>query len=166
MRRGCVKIYAFMFAVALAYATVFDGFARRTSTRRGNVSLRSTHNQDGVVVADSVIVPDSIQVKCYAYNKPLRSNRECFFISNSTGFDITRVFFTLQYFDAKGRQFHQASNNKTADIPNGETRQITFPSWDKQQSFYYIGSPRSRTSGTPYDIRIGIDSVYVHPPER
>lgn len=161
MRKGSVKIYACVFAVALAAATVFDGFARRTSTRRGNVSLRSTHNQDGVVVTDSVIVPDSIQVRCYAYNKPLRSNRESFFISNSTGFDIARVFFTIQYFDTKGRQFHQASNNKTADIPDGETRQITFPSWDKQQSFYYIGSPRSRASGTPYDIRISIDSISV-----
>lgn len=164
MRGWGVKISVRVLAVAVLVAMVFaaqDGFARKRSTKRGNVSLRSTHNQDGVVVADSIIVPDSMQVGCFGYDKPLRSSRECFFVSNNTGFDITCVFFTAQYIDTKGRQFHEVSNDRRVDIPDGETRQITFPSWDKQQSFYYVGSTRSRASGTPYNIRISIDSISV-----
>lgn len=135
--------------------------ARKRRTTRGNVGRQSRVEMRQDAAADSFIIPDTAAVRLYGYDKPLRSRREALFISNNTGHDINAVSLTLQYLDSKERQFHQVSRRVRAEIPAGSTRRVEFSSWDTQQSFYYIGSKRSRSAGTPYQVRLSADTVFV-----
>ena len=47
------------------------------------------------------------------------------------------------------------------DIPAGETRKIDFPTWDRQMTFYYCGSPRPRVSAIPYNVTIEPDTILL-----
>lgn len=135
--------------------------ARKRRSTRGNIGQRAVAETRGALPADSFIIPDSAQLSLYGYDKPLRSRRETLFISNNTGHDINAVSLSIQYIDSKGRRFHDVSRRVRADIPAGSTRCVDFPSWDTQQSFYYVGSRRPRSAGTPYDVRISADTVFV-----
>ena len=155
--RKTVVILLSIISLVFAVETV----ARRQRTTRGKVSGRNVAEPAKAAV-DSIIIPDSSEVLLYGYDKPLRSRQETVFVANNTLHDITALIFTTRYIDTKGRQFHQQSRRVRADIPSVHP-QIDYRSWDAQQSFYYVGSRRSRASGTPYDVRLSVDTVFVSP---
>lgn len=152
---------AILLTVCMAAMWAGDAYARRQRTTRGNVSGRAVRAQQAVALPDSAIIPDSAAVLLFGYDKPLRSRRETVFVTNRTDFDINAVSVTTQYLDSKGRQFHETTRRVRADIPAGSTRKLDWPSWDTQQSFYYVGSKRSRVSGTPYQVRQSVDTIFV-----
>ncbi len=97
------------------------------------------------------------------FDKPLRSTNETLFVRNMTGTDISGLVIELEYSDSKGRQLHKRTVTKACDIPAGETRQICFRSWDRQQSFHYRLSPRPRRAdGTPFDVTCTVKAVIVN----
>ena len=149
--------------LTISVALLFSGeaLARKQRTTRSNVNAGSTPSSQLAQQADSLIIPDSTQVMLYGYDKPLRSRRETVFVSNNTDFDINALSITTQYIDSKGRQFHESTRRINAEIPAGSTRRLDYPSWDTQQSFYYVGSKRSRVSGTPYMVRQSVDTIFV-----
>lgn len=148
--------------ISLVAATA-DCDARRRATTRRNVSVRSASGPAATPAVDTIIGPDSSAIRLYGYDKPLRSNRETVFITNSGDRDINSVSITTQYLDTKGREFHEVKRRVYVEIPAGSTRKVDYPSWDRQQSFYYVGSKRPRTSGTPYDVRQSVDTVFAAP---
>lgn len=120
------------------------------------------HSTPPAAVYDTLAAPDASAVSVNGYDKPLRSRRETFFTTNNTDRNLARIAFTIRYFDARQRQLHQTKHNIPADIPAGETRQISVPSWDHQFNFYYIRStiPQRAQQATPYDVRISIDTLF------
>lgn len=152
MRRTVVILLS---VISLVFAV--ETVARRQRTTRGNVGGRNVTGP-GQAAVDTFIIPDSSEVLLYGYDKPLRSRQETVFVANHTLHDITGLTFTTRYIDTKGRTFHQVSRRVRADIPSGATRKIDYRSWDTQQSFYYVGSRRTRASGTPYDVRLSVDT--------
>lgn len=154
--RKTVVILLSVISLVFAVETV----ARRQRTTRGNVVGRNVTGP-GQAAVDTFIIPDSSEVLLYGYDKPLRSRQETVFVANHTLHDITGLTFTTRYIDTKGRTFHQVSRRVRADIPSGATRKIDYRSWDTQQSFYYVGSRRTRASGTPYDVRLSVDTAFV-----
>ena len=155
MRRTVVILLS---VISLVFAV--ETVARRQRTTRGNVGGRNVTGP-GQAAVDTFIIPDSSEVLLYGYDKPLRSRQETVFVANHTLHDITGLTFTTRYIDTKGRTFHQVSRRVRADIPSGATRKIDYRSWDTQQSFYYVGSRRTRASGTPYDVRLSVDTAFV-----
>lgn len=136
--------------------------AQRQRTTRGNVRRATpTHSASHKVEYDTIVSPDSAMVRLYGYDKPLRSSRETVFLSNLTRYDIRAVSVTTQYLDSKGRQFHQSTQHVPVEVPAGSTRKVDYTSWDLQQSFYYVGSKRSRAAGTPYHVRLSVDTIFV-----
>ncbi|MDE6756408.1 MAG: hypothetical protein K2J66_04615 [Muribaculaceae bacterium] len=154
--RKTVVILLSVISLVFAVETV----ARRQRTTRGNVVGRNVTGP-GQAAVDTFIIPDNSEVLLYGYDKPLRSRQETVFVANHTLHDITGLTFTTRYIDTKGRTFHQVSRRVRADIPSGATRKIDYRSWDTQQSFYYVGSRRTRASGTPYDVRLSVDTAFV-----
>lgn len=134
--------------------------AQKRSTMRGKVTSRTPVETEVQLPADTFLIPDSGAVMLYGYDKPLRSRRESVFVTNNSGRDINAISITTLYLDSKGRQFHKISRRIPTDIPAGETRRVEYTSWDTQQSFYYVGSKRSRTSGIPYNVRQSADTVF------
>lgn len=138
-----------------------DSHARKRRTIRSNAGRPLAPESVTAAAVDTFVLPDSSEVGLYGYDKPLRSRRETVFVANYSGHDITALSFTTQYIDSKGRQFHQEKRRVRADIPAGATRKIDYKSWDTQMSFYYIGSRPSRATGTPYRVRLSVDTIFV-----
>lgn len=143
---------------------VGEASAHKRRTTRSGVNRRTPPAAEAAAPTDTFIIPDSCDVRVYGYDKPLRSRRESMFLTNLTDRDIKSVTVTTQYLDLKNRKLHQSTRRVDADIPARETRRIEFPSWDTQQSFYYIGSKRSRAAGIPYDVRVSVDTIFIYNP--
>lgn len=98
------------------------------------------------------------------YEKILRATRETVFVSNlSDSCEIGGIIFTVTYLDSSGRILHRRRVEAHPGIPAGETRRVDFPTWDRQMTFYYKGSPRPRVSSIPYDVTIVADTLLLVP---
>lgn len=122
--------------------------ARTVTTRRGIGQRREMP----MAARDTLrAVADSVAV--VGYDKPMRASRETFFVVNRTGRRIDGVNVTFAYYDLTGRMLHSVTVDVKCDIPAGETRQLSVPTWDIQRLYYYRASPAPRRGGTPYDVR-------------
>lgn len=157
-----MKRIAGIVMIFLIFAAAVDAGARKRRTTRGDINRRSVPARTVDALPDTFIIPAEGEIRIYGYDKPLRSRRESMFISNLTGHDISSMTVTTEYYDSSDRLFHQMTRRVAADIPAGATRRVEYPSWDTQQSFYYTGSKRSRSSGTPYNVRQSVDTIFVN----
>lgn len=123
------------------------------TTRRGLKAVRTTAAAS--TARCDTVTPSPGMIDVSGYDKPLRSSRETLFVTNRSARTLTAVELCIIYLDAKGRQLHERTIWLPADIPAGETRRISFRSWDVQRTFYYrlTGRPR-RSDGTVYDVSI------------
>ncbi|MDE6135836.1 MAG: FxLYD domain-containing protein [Muribaculaceae bacterium] len=112
---------------------------------------------------DTIVSPKAHLLELNGFDKPLRSRRETFFVTNNTPAKVTAVAFTMTYYDQSGRMLHSVPARVNIDIPAGETRQASIKSWDSQQAFYYIRSavPARTAQATPFDVSIRIDTVFT-----
>lgn len=151
------KFFFLLLILSVATAAYAD-----RSTRRNLHPQTSEGTTHSATAYDTVSSPEASAISVNGYDKPLRSRRETFFTTNNTDRNLARIAFTIRYFDARQRQLHQTKHNIPADIPAGETRQISVPSWDHQFNFYYIRStiPQRAQQATPYDVRISIDTLF------
>lgn len=118
-------------------------------------NLKVLPKVDRQVVTDSLdfFTPSPGMIRLTGYDKPLRSYRESIYVSNPSRRTLRYINLEITYFDESGRQMHKRNVKLQVKIPGGETRQLTFPSWDKQRNLYYVKSGKPRTSdGTPYSI--------------
>ncbi len=129
----------------------FTAYADKT-TRRG---LKVAPAKETVVKSDTLdlFVPSPGMIRLSGYDKPLRSTKESIFVTNASRRTLRFIDLEITYFDESGRQMHKRNIKLSVNIPGGETRQLTFPSWDKQRNLYYVRSGKPRISdGTPYSI--------------
>lgn len=152
MKRLILFIVIFVAVVALAQNTV----------RRGLRVQKEVSQPEAAVAFDTVLPVGKHAVDIKGYDKPLRSRRETFFVTNTGNRPLSRIAVTLTYTDSKGRQLHTASHNLAAVIPAGETRQVGLRSWDVQQAFYYTRSevPVRASQATPFDVAIAVDTLF------
>lgn len=132
---------------------------KQRTTRR---PLR-THDIETVATAYSAVTLDEADIILAGYDKPLRSRRETIFATNASpdSLPISSLRITITYRDISGRQLHHRSVWVNAEIPPGQTRQLSFPSWDTQQSFYYHRSKPPHSVAAPYDITAVADSAKI-----
>ena len=102
-------------------------------------------------------------VRLSGFDKPLRSRKETFFATNILTDTVESMAITLTYLDALGRQFHRTHVHVPGPIPPGQTLNRAIPTWDRQQSFYYIHSetPSRSIQAAPFDVKITIDTIFV-----
>lgn len=141
------------------------GGEKRQNTTRHGLKAIPRNAASATNARLDTIAGEGDAVEFYGYEKTLRSMRETVFVTNRSARTIAALRFTIRYYDAQGRLLHSRIVNTSAEIPPGETRRVDFPSWDKQCTFYYSGSPRPRTSAIPYSIKITGDTILVAPTE-
>jgi hypothetical protein len=129
---------------------------RQRTTRR---PLDNAATTPATLLDTIAIAPTA--VKLAGYDKPMNARAETVFATNTTADDITAMRLTLRYTDLSGRQLHRRSLWIRTDIPAGETRLLSWPTWDRQQSFYYRLSRKPRAQSTPYDVEARVDSLIV-----
>ena len=147
----CPKIPVKTVLVIALLLTALSASADKTT--RKNLKERRIEPTEATVAADTVTLSPGM-VALSGYDKPLRSNKESLYVTNATRRHLLYVEIEITYFDESGRQLHKRTAKQNVDIPAGETRQLTFPSWDKQRNMYYTLSGKPRTSnGTPYTVK-------------
>lgn len=107
----------------------------------------------------AAIGPDSAAtcLKLNGFEKTLRSRQESVHATNLLAADtIVSLEIRIDYLDLKGRQLHSRTVSVDCEIPPGQTRLLTFPSWDRQQVWHYRLSkpPRSGAQATPFDVKL------------
>lgn len=133
-------------------------FADRTT--RGKLKVGRKSVATAVQAVNDTVVPSAGMIVVSGFDKPLRSYRESVFVTNRSRRRLIGVRLTISYLDADGRLLHRAVQTLPADIPAGETRQLMFPSWDRQQAFYYeLSSKPRRADGTPFSVAITADAA-------
>lgn len=113
----------------------------------------------GVVAVTDDTLPSELvdSVMLAGYDKPLRSRRESLFVTNRTMWRLASLKLAITYFDTEGRELHGRVVDVGADVPPGATRQVTFPSWDRQLAFVYIHSEQPRRSrAIPYSVSVKV----------
>lgn len=117
---------------------------------------------ESVTSVDTVSAPAPHTVDINGYDKPLRSRRETFFVTNNSDLPLSAIAVTIDYQDTRRRQLHRATHHIKADIPAGETRQLSLRSWDAQFAFYYELSavPARAQQATPYKVAISVDTLF------
>lgn len=152
-----------LLTLALIIACIASAGARTIRTTRNVPRDRSVRTHTGQQEQYDTITAPIDSVTLSGYEKPLRSATESVFITNSSERHIIGVVITTAYYDMSGRLLHKATRRHTTDIPPGETRQITYRSWDIQKSFYYCGSPQPRVAAVPFDIKQRVDTLFTSP---
>ena len=137
--------------ILLTAALCTPGIAarRHRATRTG---LHPANQEAAAEPADSLVTmtPADGDITLSGYDKPLRSSVESMFVTNHTSDTLTALRLDCTYTDLRGRELHSA------------TRQITFPSWDRQHSFYYHRSQKPRrAAAAPYDFKCRVTSITV-----
>ena len=138
---------------------------RKQSTTRHNLKIerKLTPMQTIDSVKPIILhVLDNDTLYCLSgFDKPLNSYYETMFFTNKSDKELAGVFITIEYFDRSGRQLNKMTESIRTDIPAGETRQLRWNSWDRQQSFFYIGSRQPRTRATGFDVKCRVDSIEI-----
>lgn len=101
------------------------------------------------------------QIVFSGYDKPLRSSKETFFITNNTDRTMSGVTLYITYLMPDGRQLNKRFVRLSCNIPPGETRIADIESWDKQKSFYYEKSDAGKKGGTPYTVAFDPIAFYL-----
>lgn len=115
------------------------------------------------VQLDTIVAPEPRLLGVNGYDKPLRSRRETFFVTNNSDAELASIAFTITYYDTSRRMLHKVSHHVPVRVPAAETRQVSVKSWDTQFAFYHVRSPlpRGTVQASPYEVAISVDTVFV-----
>lgn len=147
--------------ILLVITSVCAADCRRT-TRRG---LRP----EPVVPSEAVIEGDSVDVAegdftLAGFEKPLRSRRESFFVTNNTDRDIISLRVRLIYYDLDDRMLDTRTVDAAVDVAPGETSRVYIRAWDLQDVFYYYRSARPRSGvATPFKVSVTVTGAVAKP---
>lgn len=135
-------------------------YGERSTRRKLSVPTETQAAQAGL---DTITGAMTDSVLLSGYDKPLRSRKETFFATNNTSDTIETLALTLTYLDSQRRQLHRSHVHVNATIPPGQTRNLAIPTWDSQQSFYYILSevPARATQAATFDVIISVDTLFT-----
>ena len=127
-----------------------------STTRPVKASRSATGAAKGVaepaVTIDTIAAGDTT-MRLAGYDKPLRSRHETIFATSLVDDTVCGLTFTVTYMDMQGRTLHERDVTVSTLIPPRATRKVDFPSWDRQQTFYYHLGPKPRTSSAvAYDV--------------
>lgn len=132
----------------------------KTITTRRGLRVERTTPAIKAEACDTLVGPDSTQVRLSGYDKPQRSTTESLFVSNHSDRRLRHLSLRVTYTDMQGRQLHAAKVSLPCDIPAGETRRLYWRAWDRQQTMCYRLSVRSRQSRAAiYNISCSLDSA-------
>ena len=146
-----MKIPAALFIALLA---VFSAFSQNTTRK---VIPAATGSDTVPVIAESLVrqssgqtlfKPDKIRIS--GFEKRVSDSQESFFITNNTGYRISRILIKLQYYDIDGRPIHHRERTVECELDSGDTRQVNIPSFDRHRRYYYRNGPKPKRSAIPF----------------
>lgn len=147
--------------IAIASVALVAEADNLKSTRNIKRNSPTRHAPVEAIVQVDTIVATPNQFRLSGYDKPLRSTSETVFVTNNSDIDIIGLELTTEYYDMQGRMLHKQTRRIAIDLPAGETRKVDYPTWDRQQAFYFHTSKRGRSAGTPYNVRQSVARIFA-----
>ncbi len=135
--------------------------AQRTTRRplRAPKAVVAVTDSAARPMLDTIFSPGAL-VAVSGYEKPLRSLRETMHVTNlDTLRPLKSISVNIVYLDVDSSQVHHRRLQLDCDIPPGETKMLSFRSWDVQNRFYYKGGPKPRSAAYPFSIRLSVLSA-------
>lgn len=156
-----------IFFIYIAFSAIFN-FASDAKRIKTKIKPEKTHSE---TVIESELTIDKTSslpytldnIKFSGFDKPLSSNVESFFVSNTTDKTLTRINIDIEYLTTDSLQLHKRNITAQCSIPAGETRKIDIKSWDRQKSFYYVLSTKPRRQATPFIVIFTLRSFGLLP---
>ncbi|MCM1092359.1 MAG: hypothetical protein NC421_00210 [Lachnospiraceae bacterium] len=149
------RLFSVIIACAVVAVMALDADTRTT---RGKLKAAVKDNAEfKIEEVDTlqVIPADSLSVS--GYDKALRSGRESLRVANRYSRRVGGVVIDIVYRGVNGGEMlHARRLRLSCDIPSGETRQLEWSAWDKQNRYYYHDTrvtPRS-VKAVPYQVDI------------
>lgn len=157
MRR---TLYILISLLALGLIGLQLEAGRRVTTRRALKAAETAPADTTVLVT---VVAEEGELTASGYDKPRRTTRESMLITNNGLRAVRGVVLSITYNDLQGRMLHHARVRLNCLIAPGETKMVTWRSWDRQESYYYHRSRKGSrySTATPYDILCSIDSISI-----
>lgn len=108
------------------------------------------------VPADTVTAGIEKTVTVSGYEKPLRASKETVLVTNRDSVRaLDELTLLIEYKTTDGRMLHKRTVTVYPLVEPGETRLVTFPTWDVNRLFYYhFNQPRTNSQATPYTVSI------------
>ncbi len=155
-----------MRAVVILLAIIALGFVAAFADTRTTRGKLKAEKADGVELPYDEVAPtgalpqDSLAVE--GYDKALRSTKESVRVTNRYSRPLKSLTLNIVYRAVDGgNMLHARKVRVGCDIPPGETRQVEWRSWDRQQRYYYHDTrviPRS-AKAVPYKVEIVAESA-------
>ncbi len=147
----------FILLVVFASLTVTSQNTHRRGAKRTAVAAQTTaavaYANDTIADADVI----GAKVRVDDFRKATVSRVESVMLTNLTKTDtILGLEVDIDYRTEDGRQLNRRTVTLRATVPPGETRFVSFNSFDRQQLFYYRGTPPAKPTArtTPFDVTI------------
>lgn len=145
--------------IAIFTVSILAASACAQKTTRRNLKPAPAAAVSTVAVPEDTLSGDSAKalILVTGYEKPLRASKETVMVSNrDTSRTITECQLEIRYHDMRGRLLHSRDVSVFPDVPAGETRMVSFPTWDINRLFYYhVNTPRrTGAQATPYTVTI------------
>ena len=106
--------------------------------------------------ADTVVADVGRTVAVSGYEKPLRASKETVLVTNLDSLrTLDELTLQIEYLTPDGRMLHKRTVTVYPLVAPGETRLVTFPTWDVNRLFYYhLNVPRTNSQATPYTVTL------------
>lgn len=139
--------------IILLIGTIFitlSGAARQNRYKRPDPV--ATASEVNITRRDTIVEP---QITLAGYDKPVDASRETIIATNNTDSNIIAITLTIKYIDHGGNLIHTATVDIPTYISPGESALLTWPSWDKNRTYYYAHGrvPSVRRLAHPYTIQ-------------
>lgn len=148
------------FVIAAACLAVFGAEARNIRTGPGrlvrDVAADRVSESAGRGGYDTIVPRREREVILRGYDKPNAAVRESFFAVNNTADSLTLggMEIELTYIAMDGRMLHRVTRWVPCDIPPGQTRSLSIPTWDINHAFHYYLTPApKRKPSEPYRVK-------------
>ena len=120
------------------------------STKRKNVkgskypaAVETTSEAQNDTINSADELSGLVEIK--NFKKAVASRVETVMITNRSASDTLRsVSVDIDYRTPEGEQLNRRAVTFKVDVPPGETRHASVPSWDRQQLFYHVDTPPVR----------------------
>ena len=152
-----LAVFCAVFTLAAILSTADGKNTRRRLIKpsRRPVLTAVTPSADCDTITDRTVIGTIVKIS--VYQKTVRSRVESMMLTNLTKTDtIKSLTVDLNYTSTDGQQLNRREVTVTVTVPPGETRHVSFTSWDRQQLFYYHATPPSRRTDRTRPFHIAI----------
>lgn len=151
-----MKKLVLFFVLGALVPSVLSQSTKRKNLHPDKIAYPATINLNRTdTITDVTVIAEILEIS--NFQKTVTSRVETLMLTNLSENDtIKTITLDINYLTEKGLQLNRRTVTIPTEVPPGQTRHASFPSWDKQQLFYHVSTPpvRKTQRTTPFTTTI------------